>query len=442
MQALLLLISFILSAMLYVVPESGIQTIIEIQLFVYVALIIVNFANNRRINLFQVWLVAFIFMIHSEMLILADYDNALEYLTPIFFFLISNNLVLVGYLISRPQNSRNSNSIDYKITNYHLYVLLLLLFYVIFIWNSISEAQQNLLLGRQLDETIGTTNIWKVLANSMGIILPSLIAFLFKDANGNVKWLQWILVLPIFILHVILATRFKLLFSFVPFCIISGLIDISKPNWKTNASLLIILISASILSSFMKDNRYKSLGELGTNEYVADEYKNSRWSVKLAAELSPEGIIQVAKYADDYFKNHDLRYGLESTNIFYRWIPRKLWPNKPTTLDHWLIRYYEDVPDTHSTSSGFIGIFRADFGWFALIFAFFIGLIVAKINAYMEGVCAINTQSIEIVMAAAMIPLTFFIVRSPITSTYTLLFEYFIYLIIRTFTTDKTYNIN
>ena len=192
----------------------------------------------------------------------------------------------------------------------------------------------------------------------------------------------------------------------------------------------------------MKDNRYKSLGELGTNEYVADEYKNSRWSVKLAAELSPEGIIQVAKYADDYFKNHDLRYGLESTNIFYRWIPRKLWPNKPTTLDHWLIRYYEDVPDTHSTSSGFIGIFRADFGWFALIFAFFIGLIVAKINAYMEGVCAINTQSIEIVMAAAMIPLTFFIVRSPITSTYTLLFEYFIYLIIRTFTTDKTYNIN
>ncbi len=437
MQTLLLIVSFILAVMLYVVPENGIQTIIEVQLFVYIALIVANYKRCKHINLFQVWIAAFIFMIHSEMLILAGDSLVFEYTTPMFLFLMSNNLVLVGYLYAKPKCNKDVKLREYRITNKHLYILLIILFYIIFIWNSAKEASLNLLMGRQLDDTIGTTNIWDMLANSMGIILPSLVAFLFRDVKKPFKWIQLILVLPVFIFHVVLATRFKLLFSLIPYCIVSGLINLSKSTWRTNMALLVIILSASILSSFMKSNRNMSVVDLGMDEHVADEYANSRWSVKLGAELSPEGIIQVAKYADNYFENHELRYGLESSNILYRWVPRKIWPNKPTTLDHWLIRYYEDVPDTHSTSSGFIGVFRADFGWFALVFAFIIGIVVAKINAYMERICTNNTSSIEFIIAATMVPLVFFMVRSPITSVYTLLFEYLVYLIVRIFTTAR-----
>jgi oligosaccharide repeat unit polymerase len=296
-------------------------------------------------------------------------------------------------------------------------------------------------MGRQLDETIGTANVGKLLSNAMGIILPSFIAFVFGKVKGGLKWLQLIFVIPIFVLHIILATRFKLLFAFIPYCIISGLINVSNPTKKTNIMLIILIVASSMISSIMKDNRYMSVSELAMDDYIVDEYSNSRWSVKLGTKLSPEGIIQVMKYADDYFENHDLRYGIESSNILYRWIPRKIWPNKPTTLDHWLIRYYENVPDTHSTSSGFIGVFRADFGWLAaLLFAFLIGMMIARINVYMNRMCTDNTSSIEYVMAVAMIPFVFFFVRSPITSAYTLLFEYFVYVTVRVLTTNKKYN--
>ena len=437
MQTLLLIISFILAVMLNVVPKDGIQAIVEIQLFVYIALVIANYVQERKINLLQVWIAAFIFMIHSEILILADSEQVVEYIQPIFFYLIANNLAIAGYLVQRKKNLSEAMHVEYELVNIHLYIFLTVVFFIVFLWSSIEEARSNLYMGRQLDETIGTANVGKLLSNAMGIILPSLIAFVFGKVKGGLKWLQLIFVIPIFVLHIVLATRFKLLFAFIPYCIILGLINISNPTNKSNAMLLILIVASSMLSSTMKDNRYMSISELSMEDYVEDEYLNSRWSVKLGAKLSPEGIIQVMKYADDYFEHHDLRYGIESSNILYRWVPRKIWPNKPTTLDHWLIRYYENVPDTHSTSSGFVGVFRADFGWFALFFAFLIGMMIARINVYMNQTCTYKTSSIEYVMAAAMIPFVFFFVRSPITSAYTLLFEYFVYAIVRVLTTKK-----
>ena len=437
MQYILLLISFVLAAIMYVVPADAIQVIVEAQLFVYVAMVVANYLAERRINLLQVWIVAYIFIIHSEMLILADMGDIFEYLSPFFLFLMSNNLVLLGYYISKRKAKPINNVVEYQVENKPLFALLIIVSLAIFVYGSIQNVRDNLLLGRQLDDAVGSAKLGAMFIDSIGIMLPSLIAFLFKDVRGKVKWLQLLFVIPIFIIHIILATRFKLLFSLIPYCIVSGMIDVVKVSWQRMVALLAIAIGVTTLSSFMKENRYMSMTELSYDNYVIDEYENSKWSVKLGVQMSPEGVLQMAKYADDYFSSHDLTYGKECANLLYRWVPRKLWNNKPKPLDHWLIRYYEDVSEAHSTSSGFIGVFRADFGWFALLFAVLLGLLLKRLDVYALETCEYKSTSLEIIMASLMFSYVFFMVRSPITATYILLYEYIVYVMIRTLTTIK-----
>lgn len=439
MQTLLLIISFILAVMLNVVPKDGIQAIVEIQLFVYIALVIANYVQERNINLLQVWIVAFIFIIHSEMLILADTGNLFEYISPFFLFLMSNNLVILGYYLSKRRVKPIEDVVEYRVENKPLFALLVIASMVIFIYGSIQNVRDNLLLGRQLDDAVGSARLGTMFIDSLGIMLPSLIAFLFKDVRGKVKWFQLLLVIPIFVIHIILATRFKLLFSLIPYCIVSGMIDVVKVSWQKLIALLAIAIGVTMLSSFMKDNRYMSMTELAYDNYVIDEYENSKWSVRLGVQMSPEGVLQMAKYADDYFSTHDLTYGKESANLLYRWVPRKLWKNKPKPLDHWLIRYYEDVSEAHSSSSGFIGVFRADFGWFALFFAILIGLLLRRLDVYALETSMHKSDSLEIIMASLMFSYVFFMVRSPITATYILLYEYIVYVMIKKLTTNKVH---
>jgi hypothetical protein len=427
---------------MYSVPEGAVQAIVEAQLFVYVAMVVLNYLHEKHINILQIWIVAFVFIIHSEMLILADARDVFEYLSPFFLFLMSNNLVILGYHLSKRRVKPMYSIVNYQVYNKPLFALLVVVFMAVFIYGSIQNVRDNLLLGRQLDDTVGSAKLGAMFVDSIGIMLPSLIAFLFKDVKGKIKWLQLIFVIPIFLIHIILATRFKLLFSFIPFCVVSGMIDVVRVSWQRLVALLAIAIGVSMLSSFMKENRYLSITELTYDNYVIDEYEGSKWSVKLGAQMSPEGVLQMAKYADDYFSNHDLTYGKECANLLYRWVPRKLWRDKPKPIDHWLIRYYEDVSDAHSSSSGFIGVFRADFGWFALFFALLLGFLLKRLDIYTLETCMYKKDSLEIIMASLMFSYVFFMVRSPITATYILLYEYIVYVVIRKLTTNKVYIAN
>ena len=439
MQSLLLLISIVLSTILYVAPESDTQLILEMQLVVYVVLIAVNYIQTKRFNLFQVWLAAFIFILHSEMLIIVDSNDTIGYLSPFFLFLMSNNLVLVGYgFVGNGKTKKRSVDI-YQIYNKHRFAFLLVGLGVWFILGSIMDIQNNLLMGRQLEETVGSSDIFSVFTDAIGVILPALIAFMYRDEKGPKKWLHLVYVLPIFIVHIILATRFKLLFALVPYCIVIGAIDVVRPSKKMIISLLLVALVTSYISSFMKENRYKTMAELSnSNNYDEDDVpEDARWSVKLAAKMSPEGVIMMARYADVYFENHDLCYGKEIAHLFYRWVPRSLWKNKPMPIEHWLIRHYENVSEYHSTSSGYIGALRADFGWFSLLFAILIGVFLKKLDLYVSDVCRNRPNSIEIVVAAMIFAYVFFMVRSPITATYTFLYECVVYLIVKVAATRK-----
>ena len=440
MQIVLIIISFILAFALNVTPKDNVQLIVEMQLLVYISLIIANYMKTKCINLFQVWLVAFIFIIHSDILFTADSKNVMEYISPFFLYLMANNLVLVGYNIQNaiPQHRQLRKDI-YTISNKHWYVFILFVFTLIFLLGSLSEVRNNLMSGRQLDEAVGSASVVGIFVNAVGILLPSLIAYFFRDVRGTKKWLQLIFVIPILVIHMILATRFKLLFALVPYCVVAGIIDVVNVSKKKLIPLIMSVLLVLQVASFMKANRYNTLAEMSVSNEYEDEIvgENARWSVKLAAQMSPEGIMKMSRYADKYFEHHELCYGRESAHLLFRWVPRAIWKNKPMPIDHWLIRYYENVSEYHSTSSGFIGIFRADFGWFALIFAILIGMLIRRLNDYMSNVCCYRSDSIELVIAAMIIPYVFFMVRSPITATYIFLYEYIVYMIVRILATNK-----
>ena len=149
-----------------------------------------------------------------------------------------------------------------------------------------------------------------------------------------------------------------------------------------------------------------------------------------AYNMSPEGIIYMAKKADEYFANNPLLYGRETAFLLYFWVPRSIWPDKPTQLGSWLIRKTENVSDEHSTSSGFMGELRADFGWFSLIFALFIGLLLNLCDQFIYSFKN-NENNIDYIIAAVLYCYFFFFVRSPITASMVLIGEFITFYIIK-----------
>ena len=149
----------------------------------------------------------------------------------------------------------------------------------------------------------------------------------------------------------------------------------------------------------------------------------------------------MTELANDYFSTHSLRYGRETSIILYFWVPRAIWPDKPTQLDHWLIREYNKrVPDGHSTASGFTGELRADFGMFSLFFVFVGGMLLRRGDAYVEQVF-LSSDNINKILAACFFPYVFFVVRSPLAATQTFIFELVIFFIIKRFMTEKKCNL-
>ena len=185
----------------------------------------------------------------------------------------------------------------------------------------------------------------------------------------------------------------------------------------------------AMVSTFVKNNRTLGLAQANESIFSAEnESSSERLPVRLASHMSPEGVVRMARMADRYFSDHSLRWGQETGFLLYFWFPRSLWRDKPTQLDYWLIReYIPTLPDTYSSASGFIGELRADFGWGCLLFVFLFGLPLKRVDDFCVSVFSEGNASFDMVLASILYPWIFFFVRSPVTSTMSLLWEILIY---------------
>ena len=140
----------------------------------------------------------------------------------------------------------------------------------------------------------------------------------------------------------------------------------------------------------------------------------------MADHCSPEGCVEISRLFEIYFEYHPHTYGKSIGFVTYFWIPRRIWPGKPTQVEHWLPRYYNPhLSDKASNASGFMGALSADFGIYSLFVIFLFGCLLKKMNSLLVYYDFGRSHRYESLYVVLFIPVTFFGVRGLSMSTMT-----------------------
>lgn len=416
-----------ISSFFFVFNIVPLSVVVDIQLVLYLFIILFNHLRVRTFNVYQVWIIAYIFIVWAEMRI----TTTESYANPYIRFTLSNCFVLLGYYAYQGRKKISSGKVRFISKTNWTFTFFLVVLYVLYIALSVNSALANFQFGRQLSAAKGSTSLSGVLVSALGTLLPALIAYYLKYVKGKKNIVSFIVCLPIFIIILLQSTRFKFLFTVLPYLIVIDLFSLGKSSGKKNVIMLLSALLLVGISSFVKENRNTAFMEIEKKSLVGISKVNDSdpFTLKLAKNMSSEGVVYMAYVADNYFSNHSLHWGKELSFILYFWVPRAIWPSKPTQLDYWLIREYssETVASAFSSASGFIGEARADFGWGCLLFAFLIGMLFRRIDGYKAIIWSRYNDSLNVVLVAIVVPWIFFFVRSPLTSTMSLIWELVIY---------------
>lgn len=390
----------------------------------------------KRIFLIHVWNGAFIFIILSEVFL--PYFVPYGKIDVIKYLIISNIVVNIGYNIS---------SFNFKVKERKNYLLkkrsklspiILLVLVVAYFILKIQDAIFSFSVGRNTAiENNDEANLFTtIFINPLGLILPAIIVYYFYVYKKNKWYIPLILSLPIFIVLFLEGTRFTLLFSLIGFALVllSQTIK-SKVTFKTYVLIVFACFSLVISSNLMKHLRSSVTKDESFNILIEEENKDLQ--SLMVPYMSPEGVVDMTDLSFKYFKNHEHLYGESSSFILYFWIPRSIWPDKPTMLGYWLIRKYRSgFGDEHSSSFGFTGDFYADFGMFSFFFIFLLGYFVKILEAFKDQ--AFRDGGYNIIIAALLYSYVFFFVRSPITSSMNFMGILFFYFFLRAVLFKKT----
>lgn len=397
-------------------------------------LIFTFLTQSKFIRLFQIWILAFLYIVIPEGII---YSYLLEVNPYVFtaskYICLSNWMVLLAHNIFYNESLIDQSSNIKK--HYNIGFTFLLTFgiiYSIFLVVNVPHAIKIMRYGRVGDMTATLHPIVIGTANAAGHIIPSVIAFYFKNIKKSHNYLFKSLLysLPIFIVLFLGGTRFHLLFSF------GGMLLVLYAQSKINLIKIIKVLPAIIFlalgSKMMVAYRAFGLkdGALGLilNTFFSKKEGNS------GLLSSIEGLIYQSSVMVEYFTTHPYMKGISSSFILYFWIPRNLWPEKPQMLGYWLMREAKGTygfSKGHSFSFGFMGDAYADFGFYGgLLFCFFLGMLLAKFDTFTKNQIN-NSTRFSLIIAAMSYSYIFFFVRSPLTATFNFIGIAFVFLIIR-----------
>lgn len=367
---------------------------------------------DRKIKLIHIWNIGFIYMILSEGFINEGHVNNMNSLLALKLLLYANNTVILGYLVRNHKYiERNKQDAFYlkKKKFGEIFLWLMLLFFCISQTNYVLKIYT---IGRlQVYETLDSS-FYRSIVFSLGFVLPAIMAFYYKQVKKKSLIIPFIYSTPIFILFFFSGTRFYLLFSVLGFLLTISSSIFFYINFKKILVLSSIVIILVQISNFIKNSRFEN------NNLLKNENINLSESIpKYLSKnyFSNEGSIEMVSLLIPYFENHEHLYGKSSSFLFYFWIPRSIWPEKPKMLGYWFIRNFKsNIPDSHSVSFGFVGDLYADFGYFSMFGFFLIGGGLKKVETLKR--LLLKEGSFNSIIGIMLYPVIFFFVRDPITS--------------------------
>lgn len=406
--------------------------IANIHFYIFILIAIVDFFKNRSFSLLSVWIVAFIYIIITEML-LANYGP--DYSWAHKFIFISNNIVILGYIygkdISKNDIDRhNTSNDDLRESSY--FTVSMASLYILFLIVLIPHALTSLRFGARSLENTGeaSSNIFVSTLLNTYKVLPIILGFYIVKIKKKSKWIALIFSLPIIFLLIVDGTRFYLLFSLLPFLLICRFLNIGKITLGKIIQITLFVGVFLWMSDFIMNTRNTGIEDISQRLENKTTVNSDYLSVKICSHGSSEGVVFMVNLIKKHFDVYDHTYGMSTGFFLYFWIPRSIWPNKPEMLNHWLPHMYMGgFADNHSTASSFCGEPYADFGYFSVILFFVVGILLKKGNNYLRKYRYGDAISLHSLFAAQLIPYVFFAVRSPITATYQTIMQLaFIYI--------------
>ena len=257
--------------------------------------------------------------------------------------------------------------------------------------------------------------------SATGLILPGLIALYCFRFRGWGAGRALALSSPVILIQFIIGTRFPLLFSIVGWLVVYLVyFRVSAKGIFLTVVLALTLLSASTL---MRSFRTHGLANFDVGQFVDEEISaKPKAPFERADGPMGEGVVYVMAEIMRYFRSHEPLRGRSSAMITVFWVPRVLWPSKPTLMGYWFprVRGEGGFSKGHSVSYTFAGDAYADFGFnWGVAFCFFLGILFGRVDRWSQRQVQ-RSDKPWIIIASALYPATFFAVRSLQTATITM----------------------
>lgn len=419
---------------------ENIKALGKISIIVLSIYIIFSYISDRKIRLSYVWIIGFIYVISSEMIldfeILENHKNGLESSK---FLITGCCMLLVGYNLyasSLRIKYIYTDRIEFKKISF----LIISLFTFLFVLYGGQVAFATIISGRSAASTGSklSDTIVNIYILSSGLILPALIQYFILETNPKKyrKFILYTYILAIMIIFLMMGTRYYLLFALGGFIVVRFR-EFLIGN-KLRKIILILPFAIVIIYGLNTLKEYRIYGYNDVSSFNTQSTSGELW-VDIANKMSPEGVVKMNAHLMDYVDKNGHLYGSSSAFLLYFWVPRSLWSDKPTMIGYWLVRAYEDgFSEEHNASLGFAGDLYADFGYVSYFFLVIIGALLARIERKIFIELTRNKNGIF--LAGMVYPATFFFVRSPITTVTSFFAIYIFYKLITYMIVKKNCN--
>jgi len=424
-------------------------------LLAFVCLILTTVRRTlATIHLIDIWIVAYLYLYLSEYLLLYN-DVQRMFLQKIVytaegFIVASFGATLLGYgliihpaitkwappllkynrekTVPRYHKSSNKVSSIYKrnqtdqtigiqndgiipilVTVFVLLLVLIIYFYVF----EIVTLQQLFYLSRSEKKTLIDIGLASNFFSSIIIAFPVVSAFLLSQYNPPMFLKGILITTSVLAIMTIFAqgSRSPLGFQLV------GIAFFSLKSFRLSKKKLLLLgflfLVITSTQAVMRTSRIYGIGNMKASNFL-------EVVAEPESHLSGEGVLRINALIHST-KIYANRSGLpENLFILYWWIPRQIWPKKPTMAGYWIIRdyssyEYEKISENHSVSGGFSMLALIDFGPVAgALFSVIYGLWLAIFETYAQRYR--DTSSPHAIMVALLFFGVFFMMRSLFTS--------------------------